>query len=133
MAINREPAARLGSVLGGTYRLDRVIGEGGMGSVYEAAHLRVPRLFAIKLLNPEVVGNRKIFERFQREAEIVGALGHEHIVQVFDFNFDEGGVPYMVLELLKGEDLSRRIARGPLSVAQTGRIVDDVTHALEAA
>ena len=126
-------STREGMVLGGTYRLERLIGAGGMGSVYEAVHLRVPRRFAVKLLNPELVNNREIFERFRREAEIAGALGHEHIVQVFDFNYADGGVPYMVLELLSGEDLSKRLERGRLTLVASLRILEQVTSALEAA
>jgi len=126
--------SRVGSVLGGTYRLERVIAEGGMGVIYQAAHLRVPRRFAVKLLNPQVVGDREVFERFQREAEIASALGHENIVQVFDFNYSEDGVPYMVLELLQGEDLSERIARrGRLSVGEVAVLLEQVCSALQAA
>src|SRR5262249_41115672 len=105
-----------------------------MGSVYEASHLRVPRRFAVKLLNPEAIGHRDVFERFQREAEIASSLGHDHIAQVFDFNYAEDGVPYMVLELLEGEDLSVRIGKkGSLTVAQTVALLEQVTDALEAA
>src|SRR5690242_7691682 len=112
--------AYLGQVLNQTYRLDALTGEGGMGSVYRATHLRVPRAFAVKLLNPETIGNREVFERFQREAEIASSLGHDNIVQVFDFNYTPDGIPYMVLELLDGHDLARRIAeRGRMPVAQT--------------
>ena len=129
-----EPGDRIGQVLGGAYRLERVLGEGGMGTVYEASHLRVPRRFAVKLLNQEVVNNRDVFERFRREADIAGSLGSEHIVQVFDFNHAEDGAPYMVLELLEGEDLSRRVKRaGRLTVKQCGAILDQITNALEAA
>src|SRR5258706_10236186 len=113
------PDSRIGQVLGGAYRVERLIGEGGMGSVYEAQHLCLPRRFAIKLLNPQVLGNASAFERFQREAEIASSLGHEHIVQVFDFNHTDDGVPFMALELLQGEDLSTRLQRGRLTLAET--------------
>ncbi len=125
---------RVGAVLGGAYRIERLIGEGGMGSVFEASHLRLPRRFAVKLLNPEVLGNREVFERFQREAEIASSLGDEHIVQVFDFNFTEDGVPFMVLELLQGEDLAARIARrGRLPVHETAILLEQLAGALEVA
>jgi serine/threonine-protein kinase len=125
---------RIGTVLDGAYRLVRPLGVGGMGTVYEAVHLRVPRRFAVKMLNPEIVGNRDVFERFRREAEIASSLGSPHIVQVFDFNHAEDGAPYMVLELLEGEDLSRRIAaRGRLPLSQTTALLDEVAQALEAA
>jgi serine/threonine-protein kinase len=123
-----------GLILGGTYRLVRLIGQGGMGSVYEATHERVPRRFAIKLLNPEVVGNPTVFERFQREAEVASSIGNEHIVQAFDFNRTDDGVPYMVLELLEGEDLAARmLARGPLTLEQATSMLVQVTSALESA
>ena len=117
--MNKGPG-RLGTILGGAYRLERLIGEGGMGSVYEASHTRLPRRFAVKLLNADVLSNREVFERFQREAEIASSLGDDHIVQVVDFNYTEDGVPYMVLELLVGEDLADRLeTRGRMSLAQT--------------
>jgi tRNA A-37 threonylcarbamoyl transferase component Bud32 len=126
--------ARVGATLGGTYRLDKLIAQGGMGAIYQAAHLRVPRQFAVKLLNPQIVGEREVFERFQREAEIASALGHDNIVQVFDFNYSDDGVPYMVLELLQGEDLSQRIARrGRLGLREITSIVEQTCSALEAA
>ena len=126
--------ARVGATLGGTYRLDRLIAQGGMGAIYQATHLRVPRQFAVKLLNPQIVGEREVFERFQREAEIASALGHENIVQVFDFNYSDDGVPYMVLELLIGEDLSQRIARRTrLGLREICSVVEQTCSALEAA
>src|SRR5262245_7790269 len=120
----------VGMVLGNTYRLEKLLGEGGMGSVYEATHLRVPRKFAVKMLNPDVIGNRQIFERFQREAEIASSLGSEHITQVFDFNHADDGSPYMVLELLQGEDLAHRLLRGRMSISETLSVVEQVTKAL---
>jgi serine/threonine-protein kinase len=126
--------ARVGATLGGTYRLDKLIAQGGMGAIYQATHLRVPRQFAVKLLNPQIVGEREVFERFQREAEIASALGHDNIVQVFDFNYSDDGVPYMVLELLLGEDLSQRIARRTrLGLREICSVVEQTCSALEAA
>ncbi|MCC6993215.1 MAG: protein kinase [Deltaproteobacteria bacterium] len=131
--MNKGPG-RLGTILGGAYRLERLIGEGGMGSVYEASHTRLPRRFAVKLLNADVLSNREVFERFQREAEIASSLGDDHIVQVVDFNYTEDGVPYMVLELLVGEDLADRLeSRGRMSLAQTATILEQISGALEVA
>lgn len=126
--------AMVGTVLGGTYRLERVIGEGGMGTVFEASHVRLPRRFAVKLLRAEILGASDIFDRFRREAEIASALGHHNIVQVLDFNTTESGSPYMVLELLTGEDLSSRLARrGQLGLERTIAIGTQVAGALEVA
>jgi serine/threonine-protein kinase len=105
-----------------------------MGTVYEASHLRVPRRFAVKILNRDVVGNRDIFDRFRREAEIASAIGNKHIVSVFDFNHADDGAPFMVLELLQGEDLARRLARVKrLTLTETASILDQTAGALEAA
>jgi serine/threonine-protein kinase len=127
-------ATLTGTVLNGTYRLDRRIGEGGMGVVFEATHQRLPRRLAVKVLSVAGAQQREAFERFRREAEIASSLGHDHIVQVFDFNYSEEGFPYLVMELLEGEDLTARIAReGRLSPAQTARILEEIVSALTAA
>jgi len=124
---------RVGSVVADSYRLMRLIGEGGMGAVYEAEHLRVPRRFAVKILKPEIAANRDMFDRFRREAEIASASGHEHIVEVIDFNVLPDGAPYMVLELLDGETLAQRIhRRGRLTLDETARLIDSVASALHA-
>ena len=121
-----------GTVFGGSYRLLRLLGEGGMGAVYEAEHLRVPRRFAVKLMKPEIAANAELFERFRREAEIASRIGNDHIVEVFDFNVSDDGTPYMVLELLKGEALGDRLARRPLTLDQTAAILADTASALDA-
>jgi serine/threonine-protein kinase len=127
-------APAVGTVLGGTYRLERELGRGGMGSVYEASHVRLPRRYAVKLLKGEFVHDRDVFDRFRREAEIASSLGHDNIVEVFDFNFSDDGQPYMVLELLTGEDLSARLGRGgPLNLQQMLQVLRQVASALEAA
>ncbi|MBI5479841.1 MAG: serine/threonine protein kinase, partial [Deltaproteobacteria bacterium] len=125
----------MGLVLSGTYRLERLLARGGMGAIYEAVHLRLPRRFAVKiLLDPALAADRELFERFQREAEIASSLGHEHIAEVFDFNFTEDGAPFMVMELLEGEDLGSLLERrGRLTVAETVRILEPVASALDMA
>jgi serine/threonine-protein kinase len=127
--------ARVGVVLSGTYRLERLLARGGMGAIYEASHLRLPRRFAVKiLLEPALTADRELFERFQREAEIASSLGHEHIAEVFDFNFTEDGAPFMVMELLEGEDLGSLLERrGRLTLAETARILEPVASALDMA
>jgi serine/threonine-protein kinase len=124
----------VGTVLGGTYRLERLIGEGGMGAVFAASHSRLPRKFAVKMLKAEILEQGDLFDRFRREAEIASALGHRNIVQVMDFNTAEDGAPYMVLELLEGEDLCRRLTRlGRLDLEQAVSIGTQVAGALEVA
>lgn len=73
---------RVGEILDGTYRLERIIGRGGMGAVYGASHKRLPRRFAVKLLKAEALSNPELFGRFEREAQIASSLGHESIAQV---------------------------------------------------
>ncbi|MEK6606837.1 MAG: serine/threonine-protein kinase, partial [Myxococcota bacterium] len=124
----------IGQVLGGSYRLLRPLGEGGMGVVYEAEHLRLPRRLAVKILHAEIGREKEVVERFRREAFIASALGHQNIVEVIDFNVTDTGIPFMVLELLEGQDLAARIARfGRLTLAQALPILEQLTRALEAA
>ena len=103
--------ARIGQVLKRTYRLERLIGEGTLGVVYEASHVRISRRFAVKLLYPKLVSDRAALEAFRREAEVTGRLGHDNIVDVVDYDFLADNDPFIVMELLEGEDLSHRLAR----------------------
>ncbi|MCA9665741.1 MAG: serine/threonine protein kinase, partial [Myxococcales bacterium] len=103
----------IGQVVGGSYRLDALIKVGGMGAVYRASHTRLPRAFAVKILHLDPAANPEIAERFQREAEITSTLSHPHIVQVLDFNVTDDGVPFLVMELLQGRDLSQCLRDEP--------------------
>lgn len=127
-------SAMIGRVLHNTYRLERLIGEGGMGSVFEASHLRLARRFAIKVLAPHVASDSEAFARFKREAEITSALGHPNIVEVIDFNAAEDGSYYIVMERLVGEDLGTRISRlGMLDLGHVATIFRQCASALEQA
>src|SRR6266498_468730 len=128
-------ATAVGSLLNGTYRLERVIAEGGMGVVYEAAHVRLPRRFAVKVLGkPEDSRvTSTALQRFRREAEIASTLAHPHIVEVFDYQVSESGAPYLVMELLEGEDLADRLRKGKLHVAGALRVVEEIAQALDVA
>ena len=121
-------------VLGGRYRLGRLLGEGGMGRVYEASHARLANLsFAVKMLRPGVASDSDAFMRLQREAEIVSALRHPNIIRVVDFDVDDRGQAYIVMELLRGESLADRLARGPMSLPDAADVVEQLTGALVAA
>src|SRR5262245_53946690 len=136
MAAEHSTATAVGSLLNGTYRLERVIAEGGMGVVYEAAHVRLPRRFAVKVLGkPEDSRvSSTALQRFRREAEIASTLAHPHIVEVFDYQISDTGAPYLVMELLDGEDLADRLKRsGRLPIVMALRIVDEVAQALDVA
>ena len=125
---------RVGGVLVETYRLERLIAEGSMGSVYEARHLRIPKRFAVKFLRIGLEENPEALERFRREAEVVAALEHPNIVEVYDYNVADDGSPYIVLEYLDGEHLGARLRRdGKLPLDEALRIVGDVSAALEVA
>ena len=131
--MSSEGSVRLGVVLQDTYRLDRAIGEGGMGTVYEGVHVRLNNRVAVKVMARELASNREALERFRREAEITSQLGHPHIVHVFDFGTAPAGEPYLVMELLQGEDLDHRIRRvGRLPLAVAAHVVKQAASALAA-
>ena len=134
MAAQASPTA-VGTLLNGTYRLERVIAEGGMGVVYEAQHVRLPRRFAVKILGKPVDSDTTIttLARFRREAEIASTLAHPHIVEVFDYQVAESGAPYLVMELLEGEDLADRLKRGRVGVVGAMRIIAEIAEALDVA
>lgn len=130
------PPGRLakGLVIDGTYRVIAPVGEGGMGEVYEVAHLRLAGRYAIKVLRGHIAGQADAFERFKREAEITSSLRHPNIVHVLDFSRVPEGAPYIAMEFLEGESLAGRIRRaGPLSLEETAAVVEQVASALAAA
>jgi len=101
----------VGSVLDGRYRIDAVIGTGGMGRVYRGEHTGIGRQVAIKVLHADLTRNRDAAARFQREALASGRLDHPNIVAVTDFGILEDGACYLVMEVLEGESLGGRLAR----------------------
>ncbi len=124
----------IGTVLKDTYRIVRPLAEGGCGEVYLAAHTRLPGAFAVKVLRPSLTRDREALARFRQEAEITSTLRHPHIVQVFDFDATEGGVHYLVMELLEGVPLADLVGAGaPLDPRRAVNIVDQIAQALHAA
>jgi eukaryotic-like serine/threonine-protein kinase len=133
----RMPPPTIGSVLHETYRLERLLGEGGMGAVYEASHLRLSRRFAVKVLiapdTEDGTPDQDVVARFRREAELTSKLHHPHIVEIIDFN-ESQGLPYIVMELLEGESLAERLRRvGRMTPSQAAAIVLPAASALQAA
>ena len=124
----------IGKVFHDTHEIVRLIGEGGMGAVYEARHRRLKKQrFAIKVLHAKMADDPKIMRRFQREAEIVAEIGHPNIVYITDFYETDEGQPYMVMEYLDGEDLAACLERrGKLPPGETLEIVRQVGSALAA-
>ncbi|CAN5567281.1 hypothetical protein BH11MYX1_BH11MYX1_44110 [soil metagenome] len=104
----------VGSVIGGRFRIDQVLGSGGMGVVLAATHLELGHRVAIKLLRDEMAQSPAIVERFLREARAVVGLRTEHVCRVSDVGRLETGAPYIVMEMLEGVDLQRSVARAPL-------------------
>lgn len=108
----------LGQLIDGKYRVVRLLGEGGMGAVYEAVHTGTSRRVAIKvILGAEASTDEEMVGRFQREARAAGSIDTQHIVQVLDTGTDrESGLPFMAMEFLSGQDLDQLVQRlGPLS------------------
>jgi serine/threonine-protein kinase len=125
--------AQVGTVLEGAYRLTRLLGEGGMGAVYEAVHIRLDKKVAVKVMARELAGSGEALARFRREVQVTSKLAHPHIVHVSDFGTAPGGEPFLVMEYLEGEDLADRLIRvGRLPLAATVSIVNQVGSALAA-
>ncbi len=101
----------IGSVLDGRYRIDAVLGSGGMGRVYRGEHTGIGRAVAIKVLHADLSRNREAAQRFQREALASGRLDHPNIVGVSDFGIVDAGPCYLVMEALEGESLGERLTR----------------------
>lgn len=97
-----------GHLLGGRYRIETLLGRGGMSSVFEAFDTHLKRKVAIKLIHPHLTDNPEFIRRFEQEAAAVAQLRHQHIVQVYDFNH-EGDTYYMVMEYINGQTLDTRL------------------------
>jgi eukaryotic-like serine/threonine-protein kinase len=132
-----EPPDRLlppGTVLGERYRIEEVIGQGGMGTVYRAQHLTLGKTFAVKVLKTLHTARPDFVARFQREAVAASQIHHPGIVDVFDFGRAGEGSFYCVMEYLSGETLAERLLRqGALPLAEAVRIGRDMGRALAAA
>jgi serine/threonine protein kinase len=110
---------RLGTVLGGRYSLDSILGTGGTSIVYAATHTFTKRAVALKILKPEHANNRELVARFLREARIASTLVHPHVVAILDMGTEDGDT-YLAMELLGGEALSQLAAReAPMGVDRT--------------
>ena len=119
----------IGTLLGGTYRIVRRIGSGGMGEVYEATHERLAHRYAVKFLHPGVRDHPEALPRFMREAQVTSRLRHPGIVSVVDFNTLPSGVAYLVMEYLEGEPLGKLLARsGPMPVSRVVDITDQAAR-----
>ncbi len=122
----------VGKVVAGRFLVERVLGEGGMGLVLAARHLTLPQRVAIKLLHPELTAVADIRDRFLREARTAAMFSDPRIVSVSDFGETGPGIPYLVMELLDGEDLYAWFERrGPLTPWEAASLGAQVARALE--
>jgi tRNA A-37 threonylcarbamoyl transferase component Bud32 len=127
-----QPAFGEGAMVG-EYRIEGVLGEGGMGTVYAAVHPVIAKRAAVKILKPELSVNRDAVERFAQEARAVNQIGHPNIVDIFAFGTLPDGRCYYVMEWLRGPSLAARLARGRLPMPEALAILDTIAVALAAA
>ena len=124
----------VGEMVDGKYRVRSVLGEGGMGAVFEAEHVAIGRVVAMKVLHPAQATKKVAVKRFHQEARAAGGIGHPNICEVFDFGTLADGSPYLVMERLKGETLASRIAaEGGMPFLDVIEIVMQVLSGLAAA
>jgi serine/threonine-protein kinase len=117
----------IGQTLDDRYRIVRVLGAGGLGTVYLATHLRLDRSVAVKMLHRDLLPSRELRQRFDREVKTLSRLAHPHIVSLTDSGVLEDGMGYLVMELLEGQSLEERLRDdGPLAPAEAIEIARPV-------
>jgi serine/threonine-protein kinase len=122
------PDPRVGTMLGGRYLIEEVIGEGGMATVYRARNKLTDRPVAVKIMNPLLASDAIVRERFRREARSAQKLAHPNIIEIFDQGETEDGTAFIVMELLQGESLAPVIQRGPLDVDRAIHVMIQVAR-----
>jgi eukaryotic-like serine/threonine-protein kinase len=132
--LSLTPGTRLGA-----YEISAQIGEGGMGQVFRATDTKLKRQVAIKILSPSLAADHDLLARFRREAEVLASLNHPHIAGIYGLEESppagsgQPGITALVMELVDGEDLSQRIARGAIPIDEALPIAKQIADALEAA
>ena len=121
------PGSRLGE-----YEILSALGAGGMGEVYRAQDTRLKRDVALKILPDSFAGDPDRLARFEREAQVLASLNHPNITAIFGLE-ESGGVTALAMELVEGEDLSQRTARGAIPLDEALLIGKKIAEALEAA
>ena len=116
----------------GVYEITAPIGEGGMGQVYRATDTALGRQVAIKILPEAFAADPERFARFEREAKTLASLNHPHVAAIYAVE-KSAGVHALVMELVEGEDLSQRLARGAIPLDEALPIATQIAEALEAA
>lgn len=121
----------IGKVLDGRYKVESVLGQGGMGMVFKGLQTSVQRPVALKTLHPQLAMAPTFFERFKREAEMASRLHHPNIITIYDFGKTADGLCYYVMEMLAGESLRERIKRdGPFSLREAAAIIEQAAAGL---
>ncbi|HFE45034.1 MAG TPA: PEGA domain-containing protein [Nannocystis exedens] len=123
----------IGKVIGGRFRISRLLGEGGMGVVYKALDMQVDRDVAIKLMRRECLSDHKFITRFLREIEVTTQFRHPSTIRVYEHGKTDDGRPYMVMELLTGESLSERLERGRIPELQALDFAKQIAESLSEA
>ncbi|MEP6861424.1 MAG: protein kinase [Deltaproteobacteria bacterium] len=126
----------IGEVLANRYQIESKLGEGAMGSVYRAHHVKVGRPFAVKVLHPRLLEDDKTLQRFEREAELAGRLHHPNVIGVVDVGETSDGLRYMVMDFAEGQDLAALLSEAPMPPARihtlTRQMLEGLYHAHEA-
>lgn len=125
--------ALVGTVVDGRYRIDSILGEGGMGLVYKAVHTTLNKNLAVKVLRAEVSRDEEIVARFRQEAQSASAIGNQHIIDISDFGTLPDGATYFVMEFLGGQSLTDALEAGPFTLERTIDVTLQLCGALGAA
>jgi serine/threonine-protein kinase len=126
-----SPLAVEGAVIGGRYRLETIIGKGGMGAVWSATHLGLHRRVAVKIISHDLARAPDLRKRFDTEAKAAARLQSRHVVQIYDNGELDDGTPFIAMELLEGESLQAKLAStGPLPIAEAVNILAQAARAL---
>ena len=122
-----------GTLLAGRYEIVRVLGEGGMGAVYQARDRELERIIALKVIRPELAGNAAILQRFKQELILARHVTHKNVVRIYDLG-EADGIKFITMEYVDGEDLRALLkTRGKLPAQEAVQIVEQVCRALDAA
>ncbi|MBM4346367.1 MAG: serine/threonine protein kinase, partial [Deltaproteobacteria bacterium] len=127
------PDPLVGTTLDARFRVDRLLGQGGMGAVYAGEQVSVGRTVAIKVIRGDAGRDAEVVKRFHREARVISQLAHGNVVQLIDFGQTEQGLLYLAMELVAGQSLADEIAKGPMALQRAANIVGQVCDALAAA
>ena len=131
--LEEGPDPMIGQVLSGLYKVDKRIGEGGMGTVYMAVHIHLNKPFAVKVLSDKVAANKMAVDRLLQEAQTASSIDHDNIVDVVSFDTTDEGRVFLVMEFLEGFSLADLVEKGPMRPERTLPIAYQLCQALEAA